>query len=116
MTNKPKLKSFLLRTIVKTSNIILTIRSVVLVTLLIAMTFIIPIVQDYNSTNYPKYKIIKCYTYEVKLGDTLSEIAERFKPEYMKLSNYIAEIQFTNGIGTEISEGDKLLIPVEKLK
>ena len=84
--------------------------------IVIIVLFIIPIFQDYNSRNFPKYKVVNCKTYEVKLGDTLSEIAERFKPEHMKLSNYIVEIQFINGIGREIRAGDKLLIPVEQLK
>jgi len=42
----------------------------------------------------------------------LSEIAERFKPENMKLSNYIVEIQYANSIGYDIMPGEKILIPM----
>ena len=66
--------------------------------------------------NYPKYEIVNYKVYDIKFGDTLSEIAKRYKPEYMKLSNYIVEIQFINYISIEISVGDRLLIPVEELK
>lgn len=79
------------------------------------MLLIIPIFQDHNLRSFPKYEIIKYNTYEVKYGDTLSEIAERFKPEHMKLSSFIAEIQFVNSISREINAGENLLIPVEKI-
>ena len=98
------------------SKLKLVVSRAVFITLIFAISFIVPIFQDYNSRNFPKYEIINCKTYEIKSGDTLSEIAERFKPEHMKLSNYIAEIKFANGIGGDISAGNKLLIPVEKLK
>jgi len=84
---------------------------VVFVILIFIIFFIVPIFQDYNSKSLTKYEIVNCKTYEVKLGGTLSEIAERFKPENMKLSNYIVEIQYVNSIGLDIMPGEKILIP-----
>lgn len=104
-----KLKKFM-------SEILTNITNVVVIVILIAMLFTIPIFQDYNSRNFPKYEIVKCNTYEIQPGDTLSEIAEKFKPEHMKLSNYIVEIQFVNGISREINAGNQLLIPVEEIR
>ena len=84
---------------------------VVFVILIFTIFFIVPIFQDYNSKSLKNYEVVNCKTYEVKLGDTLSEIAERFKPENMKLSNYIVEIQYVNSIGLDIMPGEKILIP-----
>jgi len=85
---------------------------VVFVILIFTIFFIVPIFQDYNSKSLKNYEVVNCKTYEVKLGDTLSEIAERFKPENMKLSNYIVEIQYANSIGYDIMPGEKILIPM----
>jgi len=58
----------------------------VFTTLIFGISFIVPIYQDYNLRNYPKYEIVDYKTYEVHQGDTVSQIAEKYKPEHMKLS------------------------------
>ena len=82
----------------------------------IVVLFSIPIFQDYNSRNFPKYEIVDYKVYIIQSGDTLSEIAESYRPEHMKLSNYIVEIQCANSINIDIAAGEKILIPVEELK
>ncbi|MBC8059291.1 MAG: hypothetical protein H7Y18_01345 [Clostridiaceae bacterium] len=52
MNIKPKIKIFLLRIMMKTPNVVLTISGVVLAALLIAMFFIIPIFEKCYSTSY----------------------------------------------------------------
>ena len=84
---------------------------VVFVILIFIIFFIVPIFQDYNSKSLTKYEIVNCKTYEVKLGDKLSGIAVRIKPQNMKLSNHIVEIQYANSITLDIMPGEKILIP-----
>lgn len=56
----------------------------------------------------------KTLDYTVQKGDTVSQIAEKYKPKYKKLDKYIVEIQVLSNVHEHIEPGQKLLIPIEK--
>ncbi|MDP4143219.1 MAG: LysM peptidoglycan-binding domain-containing protein [Bacillota bacterium] len=60
-------------------------------------------------------KILYYKTYTVQEGDTLSQIAERFKSKDTELTNYIAEIEYQNNrSSSEVMAGEVLQIPIEE--
>lgn len=82
--------------------------------LFIVFVTIFVVIINKHSNNYTAFQVITTRAYTVKTGDTLSEIAEKYKPKDMKLSNYIEEIKYKNNIGNDIIQGKKLIIPIEK--
>ncbi|MDT8718288.1 LysM peptidoglycan-binding domain-containing protein [Clostridium sp. 19966] len=63
-----------------------------------------------NTTSKKVYSIKQSKIYTVKKGDTLSEIAQKYKGNE-KLTNMINEIKYLNNINDEIYPGEELEIP-----
>ncbi len=66
----------------------------------------------YSSTK--RYGIKSTFEYTVKAGDTISSIAENYKPKDEKTNSFIIKIQLLNNKDEVVYPGDQLLIPVEE--
>lgn len=69
-----------------------------------------------NSLVYADKSTKSNVEYIVKKGDSVSSIAENFKPEYFKTSNFVVRIQVKNNVNECIYPGQKLIIPVENTR
>lgn len=50
--------------------------------------------------------------YIVEKGDTLWNVAERYKPDGLNMNKYIHELRKINGIGADIYPGQVITVPV----
>lgn len=86
-------------------------RLVIITAVIIGLTIVC---SSMVSSSTKEYGIKSTFEYTVKADDTLSSIAEKYKPKDEKISIFTVKLQLLNDNIKVIQPGDKLVIPVEE--
>lgn len=64
------------------------------------------------SNNTPRQQPVAYHSIEIKSGDTLWDISQRYKPSFISTKEFVRDIKELNNISDKIRSGNFIIIPI----